>query len=91
MTDRTCGDSIDETAIRAYRAKRIRHELRRQDREAVLVVDPINLRYATGTRNMQVWSNAQHRPVTPWSSLMAPTVLFDSCHRPASERRPGEQ
>ena len=47
-------DSIDEPAIRAFRAERIRQELRRQDREAVLVVDPVNLRYATGTRNMQV-------------------------------------
>ena len=49
-------ESIDEPAIRAFRAKRIRQELRRQDHEAVLVVDPVNLRYATGTRNMQVWT-----------------------------------
>ena len=56
MSDNPRIDSIDEPAIRAYRAERIRRELRRQDREAVLVVDPINLRYATGTRNMQVWT-----------------------------------
>ena len=49
-------DQIDETAIRAYRTERIRGELRRQNYDAVLVADPVNLRYATGTRNMQVWT-----------------------------------
>ena len=56
MTDNPRIDSIDEPAIRAFRADRIRRELHRQEREAVLVVDPVNLRYATGTRNMQVWT-----------------------------------
>ena len=56
MNDHPRIDSIDEPAIRAYRAGRIRQELHRQDHKAVLVVDPINLRYATGTRNMQVWT-----------------------------------
>ena len=69
-------DSIDEAAIRAYRAERIRQELRRQDREAVLVVDPVNLRYATGTRNMQVWT--MHN-IVRYALVFAhgPTVLFD--------------
>ena len=52
MNDHPHVDSIDEPAIRAHRAERIRHELRRRDREAVLVIDPINLRYATGTRKL---------------------------------------
>ena len=69
-------DSIDEPAVRAYRAERIRRELRRQDHEAVLVVDPINLRYATGTRNMQVWT--MHN-IVRYALVFAhgPTVLFD--------------
>ena len=69
-------ESIDEPAIRAFRAERIRHELLRRDREAVLVVDPINLRYATGTRNMQVWT--MHNLVR-YALVFAhgPTVLFD--------------
>ena len=46
----------DEKKIRAYRSERIRGELRRRDLGVVLVVDPINLRYAIGTRNMQVWT-----------------------------------
>ena len=50
-------ESIDEAAIRAYRAERIRQELHRRDREAVLTVDPVNLRYATGARNMRAPSS----------------------------------
>ena len=76
-------DSIDEHAVRAFRADRVRRELRRQDREAVLVVDPINLRYATGTRNMQVWT--MHN-IVRYALVFAhgPTVLFDL----ATGRRP---
>ena len=69
-------DAVDEKAVRAYRAERIRQELRRRDLGAVLVVDPINLRYATGTRNMQVWT--MHN-VVRYALVFAhgPTVLFD--------------
>ena len=67
---------IDEPAIRAYRTGRIRRELLEQNREAVLVVDPINLRYATGTRNMQVWT--MHNIVRyALAFAHGPTVLFD--------------
>ncbi len=68
--------SIDEAAIRAHRAERIRQELRRRDRAAVLTVDPVNLRYATGTRNMQVWT--MHN-IVRYALVFArgPTVLFD--------------
>ncbi|MCY4395317.1 MAG: hypothetical protein OXC10_09300 [Rhodospirillaceae bacterium] len=68
--------SIDEAAIRAHRAERIRRELHRRDREAVLTVDPVNLRYATGTRNMQVWT--MHN-IVRYALVFAhgPTVLFE--------------
>ena len=76
MNDDLSIDAIDEPAIRAFRADRIRQELRRQDHEAVLVVDPVNLRYATGTRNMQVWT--MHN-IVRYALVFAhgPTVLFD--------------
>ena len=66
----------DEKNIRAWRAGRIRQELRRRDLGVVLVVDPINLRYATGTRNMQVWT--MHN-IVRYALVFAhgPTVLFD--------------
>ena len=76
MTAHSRTDSIDERSIRAFRADRVRQELRRQDREAVLVVDPVNLRYATGTRNMQVWT--MHNVVRyALAFAHGPTVLFD--------------
>ena len=76
MNDHPRIDSIDESAIRAHRAGRIRQELHRQDHAAVLVVDPINLRYATGTRNMQVWT--MHN-IVRYALVFAngATVLFD--------------
>ena len=76
MTGHSRIDSIDERSIRAFRADRVRHELRRQEHEAVLVVDPVNLRYATGTRNMQVWT--MHN-VVRYALVFAhgPTVLFE--------------
>ena len=76
MNDGTDSGIIDEAAIRAYRAERVRGELRRQDFEAVLVVDPVNLRYATGTRNMQVWTMHNFcRYAIVFAS--GPSVLFD--------------
>ena len=72
--------SIDESAVRTDRAERIRRELRLRDREVVLVVDPINLRYATGTRNMQVWTM---HDIVRYALVFAhgPTVLFDLANR----------
>ena len=76
MSEGPRDDRIDEAAIRAYRGERIRGELRRQDHEAVLVADPVNLRYATGSRNMQVWT--MHN-LCRYAIVFAsgPVVLFD--------------
>ncbi len=59
MTDRTFlrDDSpIDEAAIRLDRLGRVQAELAARDLAAILLFDPVNLRYATGSRNMQVWT-----------------------------------
>ncbi len=47
---------IDEAAVRAYRLARVRALLAAEDLAAVVILDPVNLRYATGSRNMQVWT-----------------------------------
>ncbi len=49
-------DGIDLKAVRTYRQARVRAEMVRHGIEAVILSDPINIRYATGTRNMQVFS-----------------------------------
>ena len=47
---------IDMRALRAYRLGRLRDELKRRDYAGILLYDPINIRYATGARNMTVWT-----------------------------------
>ena len=57
--DRAVSDRIgevDEAKLRAGRLERFRAELRRRDVAGALLTDPINLRYATGSRNMAVWT-----------------------------------
>ena len=46
----------EERAIRAGRLQRLRQQMRAADLPVLLLTDPINLRYATGSRNMQVWT-----------------------------------
>jgi Xaa-Pro aminopeptidase len=47
---------IDLGAVRRYRQSRIRSEMAKRGIDAVILSDPINIRYATGTRNMQIFS-----------------------------------
>ncbi|WP_428515573.1 M24 family metallopeptidase [Roseovarius sp.] len=49
-------EGIDLVAVRGYRLGRVRGEMRKRDIAAVLLSDPVNIRYATGARNMQVFS-----------------------------------
>ena len=49
-------EGIDLKGVRAYRLGRVRAEMAKRDIAAVILSDPINIRYATGTRNMQVFS-----------------------------------
>ena len=54
----------------------VRPELHRHGPDAVLLVDPINLRFATRTRNLQVWTMHNHVRHAP-AFAHGPTVLFD--------------
>lgn len=49
-------EGIDLKAVRAYRLGRVRAEMAKRDIATVILSDSINIRYATGTRNMQVFS-----------------------------------
>jgi len=49
-------EGIDLVAVRGYRLGRVRAEMARRDIAAVILSDPVNIRYATGARNMQVFS-----------------------------------
>jgi Xaa-Pro dipeptidase len=68
--------AIDMVRLRGYRLGRVQAELRKRDYGACLLYDPINIRYATGTRNMTVWTmhNAARYCIVPAEGR---AVLFD--------------
>jgi Xaa-Pro aminopeptidase len=47
-------------ALRQYRYERLLAELHKRDYGAVLMTDPLNIRYATDSTNMQLWNT--HNP-----------------------------
>jgi Xaa-Pro aminopeptidase len=68
--------AIDQAKLRAYRLARLRAELARRDLAGCLLADPINIRYATGSRNMTVWT--MHAP-SRWAFVPTegPVVLYE--------------
>lgn len=48
-------EGIDLKAVRLYRLARLREQMQHYNVDAVILSDPINIRYATGSRNMQVF------------------------------------
>ncbi len=71
-----CDAGLDLVALRTQRLERVRRELRARDLAGILLYDPINIRYATGSRNMAVWTlhNAARSCFVP---AEGPVVLFD--------------
>ena len=43
-------------SMREYRLKRLCGELRKHDYGGILLFDPLNIRYATDSTNMQLWT-----------------------------------
>ncbi len=67
---------IDMRRMRQYRLGRVQEMLRKRELAGVLLYDPINVRYANGSSNMQVWIlHNQHRYC--WVPCEGRTVLFD--------------
>lgn len=67
---------IDEAELEAGRLARLQAEIDRAGCAAGLFYDPVNIRYATGTSNMQVY--ALHNPCRyVWVPASGPTVLFE--------------
>ncbi len=63
-------------AITAHRLQRIRARLTALDYAGIVLTDPINIRYATGSRNMQVWS--MRNPMRYcFVAAEGPVVLFE--------------
>ncbi len=67
---------IDSRQMGLDRLARLRAELARRDYAAALLSDPINIRYATGSRNMEVWTlHAPGRYV--FVPVDGPVVLYE--------------
>jgi Xaa-Pro aminopeptidase len=66
----------DLATMRKYRLERIRAELKRRDYAGALLYDPVNIRYATDSTNMQLWvtHNATRHCFV---ATEGPVVLFD--------------
>ena len=50
----------DMSIINSYRKERVVRQLQKNKVDAVLLFDPLNIRYATGTSNMLLWNT--HNP-----------------------------
>jgi Xaa-Pro aminopeptidase len=69
-------EKIDQNALFRYRLERLRAELRKRDYAGAVLSDPMNLRYATGTRNMAVWTT--HAPGRyAFVATDGPVILFE--------------
>lgn len=67
---------VNKTSLRDWRLGRVRSQLAHAGYDAVLLYDPINIRYATDTVNMQVWT-LHNRVRYAFVALNGPVVLFD--------------
>ncbi|WP_419904975.1 M24 family metallopeptidase [Kiloniella sp.] len=67
---------VDEPKMRMERLARLQHCLAENDLGGILLYDPINIRYATDCRNMQIWTmhNAARYCLVPTEGK---AVMFD--------------
>lgn len=72
-------DQIDDTLrsqVRRGRLQRLREQMIQRDIGAVVLVDPVNIRYATDTRNMQIFT-ARNPARYVFIAAEGPVILFD--------------
>jgi Xaa-Pro aminopeptidase len=69
-------EALNSPRLRKYRNERVRAELRKRDYAAGLFCDAINVRYVTGSRNMQVWT-LRNPARYVLVAADGPTVMFE--------------
>lgn len=67
---------IDLRAVRLYRLSRVRAEMQKRAIDALVISDPVNIRYASGTRNMQIFC-ARNAPSRYLLVTAQRTILFE--------------
>ncbi len=64
------------TALRRHRLDRVRAELRKANCDGALLYDPLNIRYATDTTNMSIWT--MHNAVRyVFVATEGPVIVFE--------------
>ena len=69
-------DEIDFDKLRSYRLDRVRNELKKNNIEACILFDPVNLRYALDTVNMSVY-NMHNLTRYCFIPVDGPTILYE--------------
>lgn len=69
-------DLIDMVAVRGFRLNRVREEMTRYGVDCCLLFDPVNIRYATGSRNMQIFTSRNPARYL-FLTLDGPVILFE--------------
>ncbi len=77
MLDRQASDDlIDLSTVRLFRLQRVREEMARYGVDACLLFDPVNIRYASDSRNMQIFS-ARNPARYLFVPLDGPVILYE--------------
>ncbi len=69
-------EGIDLKSVRLYRLARVRDEMKKRDIGALVLSCPVNIRYTTGTRNMQVYC-ARNAPARYLLVTQDRTILYE--------------
>lgn len=66
----------DMDAVREYRLRRVQDELKKRDIAAIVLFDPLNIRYAADSTNMQLWI-AHNAARYCFVAAEGPLIVFD--------------
>ena len=69
-------DEIDFNKLRSYRLDRVKKELEKNNLEACILFDPVNIRYALDTVNMSVY-NMHNLTRYCFVPVDGPTILYE--------------
>jgi Xaa-Pro aminopeptidase len=69
-------EPIDLAAVRDYRLGRVREQMAAHSLDACILLDPVNVRYATGARNMQVF-HARNPARYVFLPQSGPVILYE--------------
>lgn len=68
---------VDSAALALGRQERLRSEMALRDIDALVLTDAVNIRYATGTRNMQIFTSRNPASRYCFLPVSGPVVMFE--------------